>query len=110
MKWIEIKKFSQKQFGLCRNLYVSFCVCVRGCVCVCVYLCLCVLLLCVYVVSGIYACACECACAARLFYRMLVVDVSDIATVLSGKIIYLFLHVLVIVTKEQNFIIACWRR
>ena len=70
------------------------CVCVRVCVCV-GYICV---LLCVYVWVVYCACVYDGTCAARCFYRMLVVNVSDIATVLSGNILYLFLYVKVIIT------------
>ena len=82
-----IEKYSQEPSGLSRTLYLCVCVCV----CVCVgYSCA---LLCVYVWVVYSACVWEGTCAARCFYRMLVVDVSDIATVLSRKILYLFLYV-----------------
>ena len=37
-----------------------------------------------------------------VFYRMLVISVSYVATLLSGRILYLFLYVKVIITKEQK--------
>ena len=52
------------------------------------------------------ACVCEGTCTAHCFNQLLGVNVSDFATVLSEKILFLFLYVKVIITKEQNIIIA----
>ncbi len=71
----------------CVGIFTCACESVRVCLCVFVW----VILLCVYVLVVYSACVCEGTCTVCCFDQMLGVNVSDFATLLSGKILYLFL-------------------
>ena len=108
----KIEKYSQKPLGLCRNLYV----CLWVCVYVWVRVCICVFVLAIvayYCVSMDKWCIVHVYLKVhtRCFNLMLSVHVSDFATVLSGKIFFIYFCMCRwLWLRKKKIIIACWGR